>query len=56
MLDQHVELDLFSIRLLKQQFAGRYIASLGHISLILNESVFTPWCACLMVKQQMSIL
>jgi hypothetical protein len=30
-LDQHAELDLYSVCSLKQQSAGRYVAPLGHI-------------------------
>ena len=33
-LDQHAELDFYSASSLKQQSAGRHIATLGHIILI----------------------
>jgi len=33
-------LDLYSASSLKQQFAGRHVAPLGHIILILNQPVF----------------
>jgi hypothetical protein len=35
-LDQHAELEFYSANSLKQQFAGRHVAPLGHISLILS--------------------
>ena len=38
-LSQHAEFDLYSASSLKQQSAGRHIAPLGHIILILNQSV-----------------
>jgi hypothetical protein len=39
-LDQHIELDLYSASSLKQQSAGRHIAPLGHIILIPKQPVF----------------
>jgi hypothetical protein len=39
-LDQHTELDFYSARSLKQQSAGRHVAPLGHIILILTQEVF----------------
>jgi len=39
-LDQHAELDLYSASSLKQQSAGRHVARLGHIILILSQPVF----------------
>ena len=39
-LDQHVELILYSASSLKQQSAGRHVAPLGHIILIQNQPVF----------------
>jgi len=39
-LDQHAWLDLNSARSLKQQSAGRHVAPLGHIILILSQPVF----------------
>jgi transposase len=36
-LDQHVELDFYSASSLKQQSAGRQVAPLGHIILILRQ-------------------
>jgi hypothetical protein len=39
-LDQHAELDLYSASSLKQQSAGRHVAPLGHIILILSQIVF----------------
>jgi hypothetical protein len=38
-LDQHAELDFYSASSLKQQFAGRYVAPLGHIILIPSQPV-----------------
>jgi hypothetical protein len=48
-LDQHVELDIFSASSLKQQSAGRYVAPLGHIILIPSRPVFdlSPDCCML---------
>jgi hypothetical protein len=40
-LDQHAELDFYSARSLKQQFAGRHIAPLEHIILISSQPVFS---------------
>ena len=39
-LDQHAELDMYSASSLKQQSAGRYVAPLGQIILILSQPVF----------------
>ena len=46
-LDQHAELDFDRTSSLKQQFAGRHVAPLGHI-ILLNA-------ACLAEKQQIQI-
>jgi hypothetical protein len=48
-LDQHTNLDFYSASSLKQQSAGRHVAPLGHIILILNQSVLAE-------KQQIPIL
>jgi hypothetical protein len=48
-LDQHANLDFYGASSLKQQSAGRYVAPLGHIILILNQSVLAE-------KQQIPIL
>ena len=39
-LDPHAELDFYSASLLKQQSAGRHVATLGHIILIPSQPVF----------------
>ena len=39
-LDQHSELDFYSVSSLKHQSSGRYVAPLEHIILILNQPVF----------------
>ena len=39
-LDQHAKLDFYSASSLKQQSAGRHIAPLGHINLILSQPDF----------------
>ena len=39
-LDQHAELDFYSASSLKQQSADTYVTPLGHIILILSQSVF----------------
>ena len=39
LLDQHAELDFYSASTLKQQSAGRHVAPLGHIILILSQPV-----------------
>jgi hypothetical protein len=39
-LDQHAELDFYSPSSLKQQFADRHVALLGHIILILSQPDF----------------
>ena len=48
-LDQNTELDFNSASSLKQQSAGRHVAPLGHIILILSQIVFalTPSCCLL---------
>ena len=38
-LDQHAELDFFSASSLKQQSAGRHVATLGNINLIPSQPV-----------------
>ena len=38
-LDQHANLDFYSASSLKQQSAGRHVAPLGHIILILSQPV-----------------
>jgi hypothetical protein len=52
-LDQHAELDFYSVRSLKQ-----HVAPLGHIILILSQPVFalSPDAACLAEKQPIPIL
>jgi hypothetical protein len=39
-LDQHTKLDFYSASSLKQQSAGRHVAPLRHIILILSQPVF----------------
>jgi hypothetical protein len=39
-LDQHAYLDFHSVSSLKQQFADRHVAPLGHIILIPSQPVF----------------
>jgi hypothetical protein len=39
-LDQHTELDIFSASSLKQQSAGRHVASLWHIIMVHSQPVF----------------
>jgi hypothetical protein len=39
-LDQHAKLDFYSTSSWKQQSAGRHVAPLGHIILILSQPVF----------------
>ena len=39
-LDQHPELDFYSVSSLKQHSAGRHVAPLGHIILIPSQPVF----------------
>ena len=48
-LDQHANLDIYSASSLKKQSTGRHVAPLGHIILILNQSVLAE-------KQQIPIL
>ena len=40
LLNQHTELEFHSTSSLKQQTAGRHVASLGHIILIPSQTVF----------------
>ena len=51
-IDQHVELDLYSVSSLKQQSAGRHVAPLEHVILIrANQSfLFLHNVACLADK------
>ena len=48
-LDQHAELDIYSASSLKQQFANRHVAPLGHFIPIPSQSVFafSPYCCVL---------
>ena len=48
-----VEFHLYSVR--NQQLAGRHIAPLGHIVLILSQPVFvlTPYCCVLNTEKQL---
>ena len=39
-LDQHAEFEFYSASSLKQQYAGRHVAPLGHIILNPSQSVF----------------
>ena len=39
-LDQYAELDFYSASSFKQQSAGRHVAPLGHIILILSQPIF----------------
>ena len=39
-LDQHAEFDFYSASSLKQQSAGRHVASFGHIILIPSPPIF----------------
>ena len=39
-LDQHAELDFYSVSSLKQQTTGTHVALLGHIILIQSQQVF----------------
>jgi hypothetical protein len=39
-LDQHAELDFYIASSLKQQYADRHVAPLGHIILIPSQLVF----------------
>ena len=39
-LDQHIELDFYSDKSLKQQSVYRHVAPLGHIILIQSQPVF----------------
>ena len=40
LLDQYAELDCYSTSSVKQQSAGRHVAPLGHMILILSQPVF----------------
>ena len=40
--DQHAQLDFYSASSMKQQFACRHVAPLGHIILIPSQPGFTP--------------
>ena len=52
-LDQHNELDFHSSTSLQQQSAGRHVAPLRHIILILNQPVFTvPLNAAYLTEKQ----
>jgi hypothetical protein len=56
-LDQHVEMNLYSASSLKQQSADRHVAPLGHIILIPSQpgvALSPQWC--LAEKQQIPIL
>ena len=57
-LDQHAELDFYSVSQLKQQSVDKHVALLGHINLIPSEAVllFLLNAACLAEKQQIPIL
>jgi hypothetical protein len=58
-LDQHAELDFYSVSSLKQQSSDRHVAPLGHIILIPNQPVFALEllnATCLAEKQQIPIL
>ena len=55
-LDQHAQLDFYSASSLKQQSAGRHVAPLRHIILVLSQPVFLRNAACLAEKQQIPIL
>ena len=58
-LDQHDELDFYSVSSLKQQSVGRRVTLLGHIILIPSQPVFSLFllnAACLAEKQQIPIL
>ena len=39
-LDQNAKLEFYSPSSLKQKSAGRYVAPLGHIILILSQAIF----------------
>ena len=51
-LDQHTGLNLYSASSLKQQSAGKHVAQLRHIILILSQPVFPLKVLCLEEKQQ----
>jgi len=50
--DQHAKLNLYKASSQKQQFAGRHVAPLRHIMLILSQPVFalTPW-SCVVSRE-----
>ena len=54
-LDQHAELDFYSVSSLKQQFAGRHGTPFGHIILIPSQPVFVLSSECWAEKQQIPI-
>ena len=51
-LDQHAELDSYSASSLKQQSAGRHVAPLGHIILILSQPVFALIPSCFILSEE----
>ena len=55
-LDQHAELDFYTVSSLKQQSSDRHVAPLGHIILIPSQPDFalTPYSYCL-AKQHIPI-
>ena len=57
-LDQHVQLEFYSVSSLKQQSADRHVATLGSIILIPSQPVFdgSLHASCLAEKQQIPIL
>jgi hypothetical protein len=57
-LDQHAELGFYSASSLKQQSAGRHVAPLGQIILILSQPavLFLLNVVCIAEKQQIPIL
>jgi hypothetical protein len=50
-LDQHAELDFYSVSSLKQQSEDRHVAPLGHIILIQRKLVFVSTAAFLLAYQ-----
>jgi hypothetical protein len=56
--DQHAELDFYSVSSLKQQFAGRHVAPLGHIILVSSHQslLLLLGGAYLTEKQHISIV
>ena len=57
-LDQHAELNFYSVSSLKQQFAGRHVAPLGHIILVSSHQslLLLLGVACLTEKQHIFIV